>query len=89
MERINFRDRIVGNVKKQNKKKHAVPSVDKLQLKQKKLHVLRDIQYGPLLFFLIVVYLILKTISLEQLTTERQGYKFLTVYTCITFHFLH
>jgi hypothetical protein len=78
-----FRDRIVGNVKK----KHAVPSVDKLQLKQKKLHVLRDIQYGPL--FLIVLYLILKTISLEQLTTERQGYKFRTVYTCITFHFLH
>jgi hypothetical protein len=31
-------------------------------------------------FFLIVLYLILKTISLEQLTTERQGYKFLTVY---------
>jgi hypothetical protein len=40
-------------------------------------------------FFLIVLYLILKTISLEQLTTERQGYKFITVYTCITFHFLH
>jgi hypothetical protein len=36
-------------------------------------------------FLLIVLYLILKTISLEQLTTERQGYKFLTVYTCITF----
>jgi hypothetical protein len=87
VERINFRDIIVGNVKK--KKTHAVPSVDKLLLKQKKLHVLRDIQYGPLLFFLIVLYLILKTISLEQLTTERQGYKFLTVYTCITFHFLH
>jgi hypothetical protein len=85
VERINFRDRIVGNVKKN----HAVPSVDKLQLKQKKLHVLRDIQYGPFLFFIIVLYLILKTISLEQLTTERQGYKFLTVYTCITFHFLH
>ena len=75
----------MGNVKKN----HAVTSVDKLLLKQKKLYVLRDIQYGPLLFFLIVVYLILKTISLEQLTTERQGYKFLTVYTCITFHFLH
>ena len=84
MERINFRDRIVGIVKKN----HAVPFVDKLLLKQKKLYVLRDIQYGPLLFFLIVLYLILKTISLEQLTTERQGYKFLTVYTCITFHFL-
>jgi cobalamin synthase len=67
----------VGNAKKKN---HAVPSVDKLLLKQKKLHVCRDIQYGPLLFFLIVLYLILKTISLEQLTTERQGYKFLTVY---------
>ena len=39
-------------------------------------------------FFLIVLYLILKTISPEQLTTERQGYKFITVYTCITFHFL-
>jgi hypothetical protein len=85
VERINFRDRIVGNVKKNH---HAVPSVDKLQLTQKKLHVLRDIQYGPLLFFSIVLYRILKTISLEQLTTERQGYKFLTVYTCITFHFL-
>ena len=48
MERINFRDRIVGNVKKKN---HAVPSVDKLQLKQKKLHVLRDIQYGHFFFF--------------------------------------
>ena len=83
VERINFRDRIVGNVKKN----YAVPFVDKLLLKQKKLYVLRDIQYGPLLFFLIVLYLILKTISLEQLTTERQGYKFLTVYTCITFHF--
>jgi hypothetical protein len=46
VERINFRDRIVGNVKR-----HAVSSVDKLLLKQKKLHVLRDIQYGPLLFF--------------------------------------
>jgi hypothetical protein len=44
----NFRDRIVGNVKK---KQRAVPSVDKLLLKHKKLHVLRDIQYGPLLFF--------------------------------------
>jgi hypothetical protein len=84
VERINFRDGIVGNVKKN----HAVPSVDKLLLKQKKLHVLRDIQYGRF-FFLIVLYLILKTISLEQLTTERQGYTFLTVYTCITFHFLH
>ena len=42
VERINFRDRIVRNVKK----KHAVPSVDKLILKQKKLHVLRDIQYS-------------------------------------------
>jgi hypothetical protein len=80
VERINFRDRIVANVKI----KHAVPSVDKLLLKQKKLHVLRNIQYGPLLF-LIVLYLILNTISLEQLTTARQGYKFLTVYTCITF----
>ena len=40
-------DRIVGNVKKN----HAVPFVDKLLLKQKKLYVLRDIQYGPLLFF--------------------------------------
>ena len=51
MERIDFRDRIVGNVKK----KHAVPSIDKLLLKQKKLHVLRDIQYGPLLFFNSIV----------------------------------
>ena len=68
---------------------HAVSSVDKLLLKQKKLYVLRDIQYEPLLFFLIVLYLMLKTISLEQLTTERQGYQFLTVHTCITFHFLH
>ena len=51
VESINFRDRIVGNVKKKQKK-HAVPSVDKLLLKQKKLHVLRDIQHGPLLFFL-------------------------------------
>jgi large-conductance mechanosensitive channel len=34
-------------------------------------------------FFLIVEYLILKTISLEQLTTERQGYKFQTVYTIL------
>jgi hypothetical protein len=51
VERINFRDRIVGNVKK-----HAVPSVDKLQLKQKKLHVLRDIQYGPLFFNSTVSY---------------------------------
>jgi hypothetical protein len=65
VERIILRDRIVGNVKKN----HAVTSVDKLLLKQKKLYVLRDIQYGPLLFFLIVVYKILKTISLEQLTT--------------------
>ena len=48
VERINFRDRIVENVKK----KHAVPSVDKLLLKQKKLYVLRDIQNGLLLFFL-------------------------------------
>ena len=48
VERINFRDRIVGNVKKT----HAVPSVDKLLLKQKKLYVLRDIQNGLLLFFL-------------------------------------
>jgi hypothetical protein len=47
VERINFGDRIVGNVKK----KHAVPSVDKLLLKQMKLHVLRDIQYGPLFLF--------------------------------------
>ena len=38
VERINFRDRIVGNVQKN---KHAVPSVDKLLLKQKKLDVLR------------------------------------------------
>ena len=83
VERINFRDRIAGNVKKKN----AVPSVDKLLLKQKKLYVLRDIQYGPLLCFLIVLYLILKTISLEQLTTERQGYKFLAVYICVS-HFI-
>ena len=34
VERINFRDRIVRNVKKN---KHAVPFVDKLLLKQKKL----------------------------------------------------
>ena len=47
--------------------------LDKLLLKQKKLPVLRDIHYGPLLF-LIVLYLILTTIALEQLTTERQGY---------------
>jgi hypothetical protein len=49
VERINFRDRIVGNVKKN----HAVPFVDKLLLKKKKLYVLRDIQYGPLLFYSI------------------------------------
>ena len=48
VERINFLDRIVGNVKKKN---HAVPSVDKLLLKQKKLYVLRDIQNGLLFFF--------------------------------------
>jgi hypothetical protein len=42
-ERINFHDRIVGNVKKKPKN-HAVPCVDKLLLKQKKLDVLRDIQ---------------------------------------------
>jgi cobalamin synthase len=41
---------------------------------QKKLHVLRDIQYGPLLSFLIVLYVILTTIALEQLITVRQGY---------------
>ena len=51
--------------------------LDKLLLKQNKLPELGDI---------------LTTISLEQLTTERQGYiglliKFLTVYLCITFHF--
>ena len=43
-------------------------------MKQKKLPVLRDIQYGTLLFFLIVLYLILTTIALEQLITVRQGY---------------
>jgi hypothetical protein len=53
------------------KKQHAVPSVDKLLLKQKKLHVLWDIQYGPLLFFSTVLYLILKTISLEGRATTR------------------
>jgi hypothetical protein len=41
---------------------------------QKKLPVLRDIQYGPLLSFLIVLYVILTTIALEQLITVRQGY---------------
>ena len=47
--------------------------LDKLLLKQKKLPVLRDIHYGPLLF-LIVLFLILTTIALEQLSTVRQGY---------------
>ena len=55
MESINFRDRIVGNVKKKQKK-HAVPSVDKLLLKQKKLHVLRNIQYGRFFFNSTVSY---------------------------------
>ena len=60
-------------------------------MKQKKLPVLRDIQYGPLLFFLIVLYLILTSIALESwLQYDRDIrllIKFLTVYTCITFHF--
>jgi hypothetical protein len=37
----------------------------------------------------IVLYLILKTIWPEQLTTERLGYKFVTMHTCITFPFLY
>jgi cobalamin synthase len=60
-------------VERNVKKKHAVPFVDKLLLKQKKLYVLRDIQYGPLLFFLIVLYLILKTISLEVLLKKKEA----------------
>jgi hypothetical protein len=60
-----------------------------INLFHEKLYVLRDIQYGPLPFFLIVLYLILKTISFEQLTTERQGYKFLTVYTCTEINPFH
>ena len=41
-------------------------------MKQKKLPLLRDIQYRSL--FLIVLYLILTTIALEQLITVGQGY---------------
>ena len=59
-------------------------------MKQKKLPVLRDIQYGSLLFFLIVLYLILKPLRwnswLQNDRDIRLLIKFLTVYTCITFH---
>ena len=53
---------------------NIIVQVRKTIKKQKKLPVLRDIQYGSLLFFWIVLYLILTTIAPEQLTTERQGY---------------
>ena len=58
--------------------------LDKLLLKQKKLPVLRDIQYGPLLFFNSTVSYTYNhcagTVDIRLLI------KFLTVYACITFH---
>ena len=63
--------------------------LDKLLWKQKKLPVLRNIQYGPLLFFNSILYLQpLRWNSLLQYDRDiRLLIKFLTVYTCITFHF--
>ena len=58
-------------------------------MKQKKLPVLRDIQYGPP-FFLIVLYLILQPLRwnswLQNDRDIRLLITFLTLYTCITFH---
>jgi hypothetical protein len=62
-------------------------------LKQKKLPVLRDIQYGRLLFFNSTVFYTYNhcTGTVDYRTTGirdiRLLTKFLTVYTCITFNF--
>jgi hypothetical protein len=59
-------------------------------LKQKKLPVLRDIQYGPLLFFNSTVSYTYNHCVVDYRPNDRDIrllIKFLTVYTCITFHF--
>ena len=61
-------------------------------MKQKKLPVLRDIQYGPLLFFNSTVHILylqpLRWNSWLQYDRDISLLiKYLTVYACITFHF--
>jgi hypothetical protein len=63
--------------------------LDKLLLKQKKLPVSRNIQYGPFLFFNSTVSYTYNHCVVDYRMTGIfiLLIKFLTVYTCITFHF--
>ena len=70
-------------------KYNIIVQVRQTTIERKKLPILRNIQYGPLLFFLLIVlYLILTTISLEQ-HDIRLLIKFLTarLTVYITIHF--